>query len=119
MASRFLRPTKYKLILFVILTALIFFLPVVPTLTAPVVLNPTYTWSLKSPAESWRSIEIIGVSEMYFGTFTGADAFLVSIAATLMISYLVSCILVYIFKRERKEEDKRTGKVNPLLPRHK
>ena len=104
MAHNFLWPTKHKLILFVILSLLLFYLPVVPTLTTPVVLNPTSTWNLKSPAESLQNIQIVGVSNMYFGTLTGADAALVSIASVIMIAYLLSAVLVYLFKRGAKDE---------------
>jgi hypothetical protein len=115
MAHNFLWPTKHKLILFVILSLLLFYLPVVPTLTTPVVLNPTSTWNLKSPAESLQNIQIVGVSNMYFGTLTGADAALVSIASVIMIAYLLSAVLVYLFKREPKDE-KEAVKGKPAHP---
>ena len=102
MAHHFLWPTKYKLILFVILSLLLFYLPVIPTLSAPVVLDPISIWNLKSPAESLQNIQIVGVSNMYFGTLTGADAALVSIASVIAIAYLLSAVLVYLFKREPK-----------------
>jgi len=112
MTFGWLRPTKYKLILFVMISLLLFYLPVVPTLTAPVVLNPTYEWNLRSPAYSLQSVEIVGVSNKYFGALTGADAVLVSIAFTILIAYLLSCLIIYLLKRP-PEAEKRTGKESP------
>ena len=100
MVLRFLKPNKYNLPLFAILTILLFYLPIVPTLITPVVLEPISTWNLNSPAQSLQNIQIVGVSEMYFGTFTGGDAFLVSISATLMIAYLLSSIVIYFVRKE-------------------
>jgi hypothetical protein len=114
MTLGWLKPNKYNLILFVVISVLLFFLPVVPTLSAPVVLEPIYTWDLKSPVYSLQSVDIVGVSNKYFGVFTGADAAMVSIAFTLLIAYLVSCALIYLFKKppkiEKQAEFKSLGK---------
>ncbi len=111
MAYQLLKPTKQKLILFVIISLVLFYLPVVPTLTAPVVLEPTYTWEMRSPAYSMQSADIVGVSNKYFGTFTGADAALVSVAFTLLVAYVISCVLIHVFKKQPKTlEEQEIGK---------
>ncbi len=100
-----------------IVSLLLFYTPLVPTLTAPVVLEPTYSWNLRSPAYSLQSVEIVGVSNQYFGAFTGADAVLVSVAFTLLIAYLVSCALIYLLQRGPKtEKEMKKEKENPEQP---
>ncbi|MBN2330523.1 MAG: hypothetical protein JXC85_01800 [Candidatus Aenigmarchaeota archaeon] len=100
MAYSWVKPTKLKLIAFVIISLLLFYSPIIPTLTTPVVLEPVPIWNMRSPAYSIQSADIVGVSNQYFGTFTGADAALVSVAFTLLVAYLISCILVYVFKKQ-------------------
>jgi hypothetical protein len=106
------KPTKLKLIVFVILSLLLFYSPIVPTLTTPVVLEPVPIWILRPPFHSVQSPDIVGVSHQYFGAFTGADAALVSLAFTLLVAYLISCIIIYVFKKQpktirEKEQEKR------------
>jgi len=102
MAYSWVKPTKLKLIAFVVISLLLFYSPIIPTLTIPVVLEPVPIWNLRSPAYTVQSSDILGVTNMYFGTFTGADAGLVSVAFTLLFAYLISCILVYVFKKQPK-----------------
>lgn len=97
-----MKPTKLKLITFVIISLLLLFTPIIPTLITPVVLEPVPIWDLRSPAYSMQSADIVGVSNQYFGTFTGADAVLVSVAFTMLVAYLISCILIFIFKKQPK-----------------
>ena len=87
MTFAWLKPTKYRLVLFIIISLLLFYLPFVPTLSAPVVLDPVYQWGLKSPAYSMKSAGLTGVSDQYFGIFAGTDAALLN--------------LIYMLKRPR------------------
>ena len=45
------------------------------------------------------------VSNKYFGTFTGADAAMVSIAFTILVAYIISCVLIHVFKKPPKTFD--------------
>ncbi len=102
MAYSWVKPTKLKLIVFIVISLVLFYSPIIPTLTTAVVLEPVPFWNLKSPAYSLQSSDIVGVSNQYFGTFTGADAALISVAFTLLFAYLISCILFYVFKKQPK-----------------
>lgn len=104
MAYSWVKPTKLKLIVFIIISLVLFYVPIIPTLTTPVVLEPVPIWNLRSPAYSVQSSDIIGVSNQYFGAFTGSDAALLSLAFTLVVAYLITCILIYVFKKQPKTD---------------
>jgi preprotein translocase subunit SecG len=102
MAYNWVKPTKLKIIVFVIISLVLFYSPIITTLTTAVVLEPVPVWNLRSPAYSIQSSDIVGVSNQYFGAFSGADAALISVAITLLFAYLISCILFYVFKKQPK-----------------
>ncbi len=104
MAYSWVKPTKLKLIVFIIISLVLFYVPIIPTLTTAVVLEPVTIWNLRTPAYSVQSVEILGVSNQYFGSFTGADATLVNVAFTLVVAYLITCILIYVFKKQHKTD---------------
>jgi preprotein translocase subunit SecG len=100
-----LKPTKSKLVLFLIILAILYYMPVVPTLSSPVIMTPTYSWTFTSPAYSVQSIGIMGVNNQYFGVFTGTEAALINALYILTIAYVFACVLVYMIHRPRPRKE--------------
>jgi hypothetical protein len=107
MSLQWLKPTKYKLIIFVIIYLLLFFLPVVPVLSAPVVLNPINTWGLQSPAYSLQNVNLVGVNNQYFGVVTGAEGALLNSLYVFLVAYLIACVFAYFYHRPAKQSTER------------
>ena len=76
MAYGFLKPTRYKLILFAVLSVIIYFLPVMPAPSGPVTM---------------------GVSDQYFGAAGGGVSGALNILYVLTAGYLISCAVFYLF----------------------
>lgn len=96
MGHGFFRPTKYKLILFVILMLLLFFVPIVPVTKTPVInpnLNPQPQWT--SDSLSSMTMVILGVNTKSFGVFSGATSSIMSSLYLLVVGYLFACIILY------------------------
>ncbi len=101
MGYGFFRPTKYKLLVFVILSAVLFYLPLVPAYIVPVV-NPALVeqashWGLTSAADSLAMK--VGVNTQSFGLFAGTEAGVMSILYILVTGYILTCVLLYMFHR--------------------
>lgn len=102
MVLRWIVPDIYKVVLFIIISLILLFTPIIPTLSSAVVMEPQYKWEMKTPLNSFMSTQILGVSNQYFGFFTGSNALLVNVLYVLVAAYLLSCFLVYLIHRPPK-----------------
>ena len=84
------------------LSAILYFLPVIPTLSAGVVLDPTYEWVMMSAASSIQNVNILGVSNQYFGVASGSAADIMNILYILTAGYIISCAIFYLFHATHK-----------------
>jgi hypothetical protein len=102
MMPDFIKPTKKKLALFAVLSVALLYLPVIPTLSAPVVKDPVYQWGVKSFAASLGDMDLMGVSDRYFGTLSGANASVLGILYIIAIGYILACVIAYVFHSMNK-----------------
>ncbi len=103
MGYGFFRPTKYKILLFVLLSAMLFYLPVVPAYVIPVV-NPALVdqashWGITSVADSL--VMKVGVNTQSFGVFAGTEASVMSILYIIVFGYILACVFLYGFHKMR------------------
>lgn len=95
MGHGFFKPTKYKLVLFVVIMFVLFFVPMVPVTKTPVLgpnSNPQSLWT----ADSILSMDAaIGTSTKSFGVFSGATSTIMGSLYLLVIGYVLSCIILY------------------------
>jgi mannitol-specific phosphotransferase system IIBC component len=102
MAFEWLRPNQIKIALFVVLFVVLFFLPVVPVLSSPVIAVPSYTWGMQSPYHIMSSMGLLGVSSFYFGVFMGAEGAVAGTVFALVVAYILACVLAPLVKKEPK-----------------
>lgn len=94
MAYGFFRPTKYKLVAFILISVLLYFIPVVPTTS-----TATDAWNVMSVSHINRAIEIEGVTTHSFGVFSGTLADMMNILYILMFGYILACLILYGFHK--------------------
>ncbi len=99
MGYGFFKPTKYKLILFAAMSALLLYMPVIPTLTASVPDAPAYGWTLSPAAYSLMGSS---VPSQYFGVASGGAGGMMSMLVVLTAGYLVACAIAYVFHSMHK-----------------
>jgi len=102
MASEWLRPNQIKIALFVVLFVVLFFLPVVPVLSSPVIAVPSYTWGMQSPYQIVSYTGLLGVSSFYFGVFMGTEGAVAGTVFALVVAYLLACVLAPFVKKQPK-----------------
>jgi hypothetical protein len=91
----FLKPTKSKLVILLILLFLTFFIP-----------KPGHIENLDGVIQEVRDIGF-GYPEVFFGWRISGDLmfgefFFVALIVDLAVGYLIACLLVYIFNKSKK-----------------
>lgn len=103
MAYGFFRPTMYKFMLFILISLVLLYAPIVPTVQTAVVspehLGDASKLVMSSPIANIQSMEIIGMSSKSFGIFAGTEAGVLNILYMLMIGYLLACVFLYGFHK--------------------
>ena len=101
MGYGFFRPTRYKLLLFVVMVLMLFFVPIVPVTKTPVInpnLNPQPQWTADS-LMSMTSV-LLGVDTKSFGVFSGTTSSVFSMVYLLVIGYVLSCFILYFYHKK-------------------
>ncbi|MFA5173899.1 MAG: hypothetical protein WC438_01835 [Candidatus Pacearchaeota archaeon] len=98
---------NYAIIIAVALSALSFFIGIIPCKTAPVIANPEYSWSMCKLPNPFGE-PLLGVSNQYFGMST--DPLATLITTFLLVMVIVFVIFMLITKREGKVIDLTTKK---------
>jgi hypothetical protein len=102
MAYKFFKPTKFKILVFVVLSAALFYLPVVPVLNVPVVapdVIPASQWTMAAPSVFFQTVQTVGSNAQSFGIFAGTQAGVLNIIYMLVVGYVLACILLYAFHK--------------------
>lgn len=89
----------------IVLTVLVFLLigfygafNLYPCKTAPVVLNPIYTWNLCS-MDLIAAVQIVGIDKLYFGLTWGRW---IAILLNLVLAYLIVLGADYLYNKFKK-----------------
>jgi hypothetical protein len=99
MGYGFFRPTKFKILLFFVISFALSTLPVVPVLNVPLMVIPDVTpgpqWSMEIPIIP----DMTGSDRLYFGVFAGTQAGFLNVLYMLAVGYVLACVLLYFFHK--------------------
>ncbi len=93
MKDGFFRPTKYKLVLFLLISLVMLFSPVVPTLNVPELSIAAASWSMSSAAANLNVV--LGSTPKSFGLFAGTEAGVLNILYIMAAGYILACVFLY------------------------
>ncbi len=93
MEYSFFKPTKYKLVTFILVSIVLMYLPVVPVVMVPGIEQPQMV--MESAISGIQSMEIPGTGKKTFGMFAGTEAGIMNILYVIVAGYVIACILLY------------------------
>ncbi|MCD6496425.1 MAG: hypothetical protein J7K54_04085 [Candidatus Aenigmarchaeota archaeon] len=101
MAYEFLRPTKYKLIAFIFISLVLYFVPIVPITLAGPGTAAEYGWKVMPASDMKFKLELEGATMHSFGLFSGTEAGVLNILYVLMVGYIGACLLLFVIHKVR------------------